>query len=437
MSRTDDTWSNWAGNVTASPHDIATPTDADEVAAVVTSAAQAGRRVKPIGAGHSFTAAAATDGVQVHLGRLSGLTHIDRDRNLVTVRGGTTLADLNLLLAAEDLALENLGDIDQQTISGAISTGTHGTGARFGGMAAQVRALQVVLADGNKINCSPDQHPDIFAAARIGLGALGVITEVTAQCVPAFRLRAVEAPAPLDAVLESFDVDVAEHDHYEFYWFPHTDRTLAKRNDRVPGDHGGRPLPRWRYALDDELLLNGAFEVANRLGRLRPALVPKINQISARALSSRNFTDTSYAVFTSPRRVRFVESEYAVPRPSLIPVLRALKDWIDDHDERIVFPVEVRVAAADDIWLSTGYQRDNAYIAIHQYHRLDHRRYFTAFEAIVAEHQGRPHWGKLHSLDASRLGQLYPRLDDFLRVRDRLDPGRTFDNDYLRQVLGR
>ena len=303
-------------------------------------------------------------------------------------------------------------------------------------MATQVRELQLVLADGNKIICSIDQHPDIFAAARVGLGALGVITEVTLQCVPAFRLRAVEGPAPLEAVLESFDADVAEHDHFEFYWFPHTDRTLTKRNDRVPDDHQGRALPRWRYLLDDELLSNGLFEVVNRLGRLRPALVPRINQISARALSAREFTDTSYAVFNSPRRVRFVESEYAVPRPSLVPVLRSLKDWIDDHDERIVFPVEVRVAAADDIWLSTGFERDNAYIAIHQYHRLDHRRYFAAFEAIVAEHQGRPHWGKLHSLDADRLGQLYPRFDDFLRVRDRLDPGRTFGNDYLRQVLG-
>jgi L-gulonolactone oxidase len=289
-------------------------------------------------------------------------------------------------LAAEGLALKNRGDIDQQTISGAISTGTHGTGARFGGMATQVRELRLVLADGNKIICSPATHSDIFAAARVGLGALGVITEVTLQCVPAFRLRAVEGPASLDEVLASFDAAVAEHDHFDLYWFPHTDRALTKHNDRVPGHHEGRPLPRWRYALDDELLSNRLFEVANRLGGLRPVLVPQINQISARALAAREFTDASYAVFNTPRRVRFVESEYAVPRPSLLPVLRSLRAWLDDHDERIVFPVEVRVAAADEIWLSTGYRRDNAYVAIHQYHRLD--------------------------------------------------PGRTFGNDYLTRVLG-
>ena len=169
---------------------------------------------------------------------------------------------------------------------------------------------------------------------------------------------------------------------------------------------------------------------------LRPSLIPRINQFSAWALSPREYTDVSYAVFTSPRRVRFNECEYAVPRTQLAPVLHALRAWIDDHDERISFPVEVRVAAADDIWLSTAYRRDTAYIAVHHYYKIDHRRYFAAFESIVAEHQGRPHWGKLHNLEADQLRQLYPRFDDFRQIRDRLDPGRTFDNAYLRRVLG-
>jgi len=195
-------------------------------------------------------------------------------------------------------------------------------------------------------------------------------------------------------------------------------------------------LPRWRYLLDDELLSNGLFEGVKRLGWLRPSLIPRINQISARALTPRQFTDSSYAVFTSPRRVRFKESEYAVPREALAPALRALRAWIDDHDERICFPVKVRVAAADDIWLSTAYQRETGYIAVHHYVKIDHRRYFAAFESIVAEHQGRPHWGKLHTLEADQLRRLYPEFDSFVQTRDRLDPGRTFDNAYLRRVLG-
>jgi FAD/FMN-containing dehydrogenase len=263
-----------------------------------------------------------------------------------------------------------------------------------------------------------------------------VIIDVTLQCVPSFRLHAVEGRARPDQVLDDFDATVTENDHFEFYWFPHTDRTLTKRNNRVPHDDDGQPLPRWRYLLDDEVLSNGLFEGVNRLGRLGPSLIPRINQVSARVLSPREFTDASYAVFTSPRRVRFIESEYAVPRREIASVLRALRTWIDDHDERICFPIQVRVAAADDIWLSTAYQREPGYIAVHHYYKIDHRRYFAAFESIVAEHQGRPQWGKTHTLKADQLRRLYPRFDDFLRIRDRLDPGRTFGNAYLRRVLG-
>ena len=178
------------------------------------------------------------------------------------------------------------------------------------------------------------------------------------------------------------------------------------------------------------------FEGINRVGWLRPSLIPRINQLSSRALAPREFTAASYAVFTSPRRVRFTESEYAVSREAIGPVLQALRTWIDDHDERICFPIQVRVAAADDIWLSTAYRRETGYIAVHQYFKIDHRRYFAAFESIVAEHHGRPHWGKLHTLEAEQLWQLYPRFEHFIQIRDRLDPGRTFDNAYLRRVLG-
>jgi L-gulono-1,4-lactone dehydrogenase len=436
-SRSGRQWRNWAGNQAAWPAEVAQAKDVGDVATVVASAAARGLRVRPVGAGHSFTPAAVTDGVMLRLDHLTGVTAIERATGRVRVLAGTRLRHLSPALEAAGLALPNLGDIDRQSVSGAIATGTHGTGARLHGIASAVTGLTLVLADGSVLECSADQHADVFEAARVGLGALGVVTEVELQCVPAFRLHAVERPEPLMPLLERLQDEAEGNDHFELYWFPHTDRALTKRNNQVEegADFAGS-LPGWRAWVDDELLANGVFELANRMGARWPAVVPRLARVTARALAAREFSDTSWRVFCSHRAVRFVESEYAVPRAAVGDVLLELRDWVDRHDEALPFPVEVRFLAADDVWLSTAYQRDTAYVAVHQYHRMEHARYFTAFEAIVAEHAGRPHWGKLHTLDASRLRPLYPRFDDFLAVRRRLDPTGVFRNAYLDQVLG-
>lgn len=435
--RSQEQWENWAGNQSAWPVQVAQARDVDDVALVVRSAADRGLRVRPVGAGHSFTAAAVTDGVLLRLDHLSGVTGIDPTTGRVRVLAGTRLHQLNPALQAAGLALPNLGDIDRQAIAGALATGTHGTGARLHGIASAVRGLTMVLADGSVLECSQDRHPDAFHAARVGLGALGVVTEVELQCVPAFRLHAVERPEPLLPLLERIQEEADAHDHFELYWFPHTDRTMTKRNNRVAeGADVAGPLPEWRAWVDDELLANGVFEQVNRVAARWPAVVPRMAQVTARAQTAREFSDESWRVFCSRRAVRFVESEYAVPRAAVGDVVLALKDWVDRHDEALPFPVEVRFLAADDVWLSTAYGRDTAYVAVHQYHRMEHARYFAAFEAIVAEHAGRPHWGKLHTLDAERLRPLYPRFDDVLRVRADLDPTGLFRNDYLDRVLG-
>ncbi len=241
---------------------------------------------------------------------------------------------------------------------------------------------------------------------------------------------------PLADTLDGFTELAEGNDHFEFYWFPHTDVALTKRNNRVPGGTPPAPVGAVRGWIDDELLSNQVFELTNRLTAIRPAITPQVNRLAAKALSAREYVDASYKVFCSNRDVRFRESEYAVPREHVVGVIRELRDWIERSGEHLPFPIEVRVAAADDVWLSTAYQRETAYVAIHQYHRLDHRRYFDAFEQIAASVRGRPHWGKMHTLDADRFGALYPRFDDFLAVRDRLDPRRVFANAYTRQVFG-
>src|SRR5580692_5159582 len=430
------TWQNWAGTATADPARRSWPRSTEEIADAVTVAARDGLTVRALGSGHSFTPAAATSGAALDLSGWNGIVSADLASGLVTVRSGTTIRELNAALDALGLAMANLGDIDAQTVSGAISTGTHGTGAQLAGIAAQVAGLVLVLADGSAVSCSATERPDLFNAARVSVGALGVLASVTLQCVPAFTLAADERPMPLSEVLGRFGEFAAGNDHFEFYWFPYGKNALVKRNNRIsaaPGDARptAGPMPKWRRFLEYEVMENAAFGALCRTGRAVPATIKPLNRLAAATLSKRTYSAPSHEVFVTPRRVRFVESEYAVPRESLLDVLGELRAAVPRLADPVMFPVEVRVAAADDIWLSTAYGRDTAYVAIHQYAGLPYQEYFRALESIAAAVGGRPHWGKMHTRDAAQLGELYPRFADFLRVRDEADPGRRFANSYL------
>jgi FAD/FMN-containing dehydrogenase len=301
-----------------------------------------------------------------------------------------------------------------------------------------VVGARLVTATGDVVETSRTQQPELFELARLGLGSVGVLAAVTLEVVPAFRLEAREEPWALEAVLEQLDGPdglVEGNDHFEFYWFPHTRRALTKRNNRV-ADDVERPLHPVRGWVDDELLSNAVFSLANGVATLMPSTTASINGFAARALSSRRYTAPSAEVFVSPRRVKFREMEYAVPRDRLLEVLQEIDAWIESSGERVPFPVEVRFAAADDLWLSTAHGRETAYVAVHQYVRLPYARYFAAVERIVAQVGGRPHWGKMHWLEAEQLGALYPRFADAQRVRAEADPEGVFSNAYLDRLLG-
>ncbi|KOG07591.1 D-arabinono-1,4-lactone oxidase [Streptomyces viridochromogenes] len=428
------TWRNWGGNVAARPAREVTPASVEELSAAIRRAAEDGLKVKAVGSGHSFTSIAATDGVLIRPQLLTGIRNIDRDAMTVTVEAGTPLKRLNMALAREGLSLTNMGDIMEQTVSGATSTGTHGTGRDSASIAAQIKGLELVTADGSVLTCSDKENPEVFAAARIGLGALGIVTAITFAVEPLFLLSAREEPMPFGRVLADFDELWAENEHFEFYWFPHTGNTNTKRNNRSAGPE--KPVSQLQGWVEDEFLSNGVFQVAQWVGRAVPATIPAIAQISSKALSARTYTDIPYKVFTSPRRVRFVEMEYAVPREAVVETLRELKAMVDRSGLRVSFPVEVRTAPADDITLSTASDRDSAYIAVHMVKGTPFQRYFTAAERIFTAHEGRPHWGKVHTRDAEYFAQVYPRFGEFTALRDRLDPDRRFQNDYLRRVLG-
>lgn len=436
MTRPGGTWQNWGRSARVRPQRVEFPPTTAAVQRAVRAAKARGMRVKAVGAGHSFTGIAVAPGVLLDLSDLSGLVAVDRERGRVTLRAGTRLHQIPSLLAPYGLAMANLGDIDRQSVSGAISTGTHGTGAAFGGLATQVVGVTLVTADGETMRVDEAENANLLPAVIIGLGALGILVEVTLQCVPAFLLHAVERPEPVDEVLSTLEARVAASDHFEFYWFPHTDVALTKINTRLPESAPRHPLPRVGAWLDEELLSNGVYRVACAAGVLAPAVVPPFSRLAVKLTGNREYTDRSNRVFTQNRAVRFREMEYALPVENVRPAFEALRRLIEENGWRISFPVEVRFAAADDRLLSTAYGRATGYIAVHRYWREDPTAYFTAVEQIMLAHGGRPHWGKMHTLDADALRERYPRFEEFVALRERLDPGRMFQNRYLERVLG-
>ncbi|MFI0350494.1 D-arabinono-1,4-lactone oxidase [Actinomadura sp. 9N407] len=428
------TWHNWAGNQRATPHRIVTPRTTAEVAAAVRTAANDGRTVRMAGTGHSFTGAAVAEDVLLRPTGLTAVRYVDTASGLVTVEAGLPLRTFNRILEEHGLALANMGDIQEQTVAGASQTGTHGTGRDAAGLVSQITAMEMVLADGSVVTCSPGERPDLFDAARAGLGSLGIVTAMTWRTVPAFVLQAREEPMRWDEVLERVDEFDEANEHFEFYWFPHTDNCLTKRNNRVEGP--AEPLSRFKYWLDDEFLSNKVFGLINRVTHRVPKVTPFVNGISAKALGARTYSDTSYKVFTSPRTVRFKEQEYAIPRERLVQTLRDLRALYEKRGWRISFPIEVRLLPEEDAWLSMAYGRRTAFIAIHVYHRDAHEDYFQGIEELLTAAGGRPHWGKLHTRDATYLEKVYPRFRDFQGLRDELDPERRFANPYTRQVFG-
>ncbi|HTA35932.1 MAG TPA: D-arabinono-1,4-lactone oxidase [Solirubrobacteraceae bacterium] len=440
MSETSDPqvsaarWRNWTGDQVCAPAELARPGSLEELSLAVERAASRGSRIRAVGSGHSFSEIACTDGTQLSLERMTELLDIDRSSGLVRVQAGITVARLSEQLDAYGLAMENLGDIDVQSIAGAISTGTHGTGARLANISAQVVALKLVLADGSTLQCSREHEPETFLAARVGLGSLGVIAEVTLRCVPAFTLHAVDRPAPLAQTLDRFEQLALENDHFEFFVFPYADTALTRTNNRTEGPAS----PRGRAAayVDEVLLTNHAYGLFCRLARRVPGAIPQINRLVTRLAGSSERRERSASIFASPRLVRFTEMEYALPRERTAEAVRRVMELVSQRGLAVPFPIEVRTVAADDALLSTASGRDSGFVAVHMFEGMQWRPYFEAVEAIMDELDGRPHWGKRHFQTAATLRRRYPDWDRFHAVRARLDPRGVFANEWTERVLG-
>jgi L-gulonolactone oxidase len=433
LTRTGE-WANWSGDQRCRPARILAPRSREELAAAVGAAAAAGEKLSVTGSGHSFTETAMTDQTMLRLEALRGVLDADRESGLVRVGAGTVLADLNEELAGLGLALENLGDIDAQTVAGAISTGTHGTGAGYGNISSRVEGIELVLADGSVRDLTAASDPELLRAARIGVGALGAISAVTLRCLPAFTLRRVDSSHRLADVLDRFDELACSNDHFELFTFPYSDRALVLERNRTAEP----PAPRGRVAayLNDVVLENWALQALAATGKAMPRAIPALARLAGLVATGGRNQDHSHRIFVNRRHVRFTEMEYAVPREHGPTAVRRVIEWVRANRFPVFFPIEVRVAAGDDADLSAAHERDTAYIAVHQYRGMEWRPYFEAVEAIMDDYVGRPHWGKRHFQTAATLGPRYLRWDSFQRARDELDPGRVFTNAYAERVLG-
>ena len=426
------TWRNWGRSFAADPIATAQPQSLEQLQQLVTAHRGTGIGVKPVGSSHSFSAVAQPEGMHVALDGFRGLRRIDQERGRAVFGAGTPLHEVSKLLAAFGLALPNMGDIDRQTLAGAISTGTHGAGRAHASIGANVTAVQLVNGRGEVVDVSEDVNYEMLPAVRLGLGALGVFTEIELQCVPAFTLEADERVEPLETVVAEWE-ERNSADHFEFYWFPHTDTVTTKTNRRVAS---ADPLPRARRWAEEVLLGGGGHGLASAVGTGIPALAPTINRIAAQAMARPRFSDRSDRVFVTRRLVRFRELEFGVPFDALPAALADLRRLFDHGRHSVTFPLEVRAAAADTAMLSTAFERDVAYIAVHTYVGQDPRSLFAEAQRVLLAHDGRPHWGKMHSVGHASFERLLPRFEDFLAVRDRFDPDRVFANEYTRRTLG-
>ena len=423
-------WRNWSGEQACVPAVFARPGSTAEVAAEVRAAAAREHVVRVTGAGHSFTDAVVTEDTLLSLDAMDRVLDVDRATGLVRVQAGIRLRALSDALAGHGLALQNLGDVNVQSIAGATATGTHGTGATLPNLSAQIARLQLVDGHGEVHELDGG---DALRSARVSIGALGVVTEVTLQCVPAFTLRGVDAREPLADVLAALESRPDATRHFEFFVFPHTDVALTRTNEIIEGP----PQPPSRPArfFEDVVLGNYALGVAVSAGRRMPRLIPRINRGVAGAFSARTRVDRADRIFASPRLVRFVEMEQAFPRGAARDVVERVLAAAERFP--VNFPIEVRFVAGDDALISPAGGRETVYVAVHNAVGMPWEPFFRAVQAIGDDHDARPHWGKRHFHTAATLAPRYPEFDAFRAQRDAFDPDRRFTNRYVERVLGR
>ncbi|MBT7334717.1 MAG: FAD-binding protein [Gammaproteobacteria bacterium] len=424
-------WINWAKNQGCLPAKRIAPQSEDELCELLK--ANHSSRMRPVGAGHSFSAIVPTEGTLISTDLLNGIISTDSQANTARVWGGTRLHQLGPALDSYGLGLTNWPDINYQTLAGAISTSTHGSGAALGSLSSMVNELTIATPAGELITCSASTRPELFNAARCGLGALGIITQVNLDTTAAFNLAQTTAVEPLADVLNNIDQEKERNRHFEFLAFPHTSQALVVRTNPIDA-----AAPITRFGEEDPTAIYQIREAYQKLG-----ILPLVGEyayqkvIDFAADGAETLTSgPSYSVLTHDRVVPFREMEYTVPADAGPACLEEILSRIARKKIPVIFPIEYRYTQQDNIWLSMFCEQEGCSISIHQFADEDYREYFAEIEPIFRKYAGRPHWGKLHTLGSQALSELYPHWADFLAVRNSIDPAGRLLNEHLTELFG-
>jgi len=426
------TISNWSGYHQWKPKHVNQPASAEAIQQIVKKAIEQNNKIRTTGSAHSFVPLSSTDDTYINLDNFQGIVSIDAEQQQVTVKAGTKLNLLGDLLYAINLAQENLGDIDQQSIAGSISTGTHGTGTNYGNLSTQVKQIKFINGLGEEQTCSETEQPNLFKAMQVSLGSMGVITELTLQCIPAYNLELVKKKENLEDVLNNLDEYNNANRNFEFYWLPYTNTTQTKYTNLSNKASDKNNFGTW---LNDVFLENHVFKVVCDIAKAVPSLNKGVSQLSAALIGANKKIHKSHKVYATPRYVKFNEMEYNIPAENYKDVVKDVINTINKNKFNIHFPIENRFVKEDDIFLSPAYKRPSAYMAVHVYKGKDFKRYFNAMETIFVAYGGRPHWGKMHTRKADYFSKVYPEWEQFLKIRNEQDPNQIFINDYLKSIL--
>lgn len=425
---------NWGETLKFKPKHYFKPSSEEEIQQIVQFAKQNHLKIRVVGSGHSWThLCEAENQILITLENFQGLISLDREKKQATVKAGTKLFALSEILEKNGLAMINMGDINKQAIAGALSTGTHGTGVHYGIIPTQVVALSFINANGEKIECSTEHNTHIFKAAQVSLGSLGIITSLTLQCVDLYNLHIQKKKEKLSQLIPKVNKINQENRNFEFYWFPYTDIVQSKYSNETQEKPNTSGFKKWFF---DIFLENNLFKVISDISKTVPASAATMSKICGMAISDSSEINVSHKIYATERLVKFTEMEYGVPSEKGIECLLKIKDFIEKEKINVHFPLEYRWVKGDDIYLSPAYGYETVFISCHMYLGMPYEKYFRGAEEIFLSYGGRPHWGKMHTQKADYLKTKYPKWEDFLQVRQEMDPEGLFLNHHLKEIFG-